>query len=77
MTLGRKRLISISGLVIYFMLCILKGGEASMALKEGDKAPDFKAVSSETKEVSLKDYKGKSRIVLYFYPKDDTPGCTV
>ena len=48
-----------------------------MALKEGDKAPDFKAVSNEGKEVSLKDYKGKNKVVLYFYPKDDTPGCTV
>ena len=46
-------------------------------LKEGDKAPVFKAISSEGKEVSLKDYKDKNRAVLYFYPKDDTPGCTV
>ncbi|OIO37481.1 MAG: peroxiredoxin [Candidatus Omnitrophica bacterium CG1_02_46_14] len=45
-------------------------------LKEGIKAPNFKAVSSEGKEVSLKDYKGNKRVVLYFYPKDDTPGCT-
>lgn len=44
-------------------------------LKEGDKAPDF-AVSDETgKLIRLKDLRGK-RIVLYFYPKDDTPGCT-
>ena len=47
-----------------------------MALKEGDKAPDFTAASSDGKKVSLKDLKGK-RVVLYFYPKDDTPGCTV
>lgn len=45
--------------------------------QEGKKAPDFKAVSHEGKEVSLKDFKGQDRIVLYFYPKDDTPGCTV
>ena len=49
-----------------------------MALpKEGTKAPEFTLPSSEGKEISLKDYKGKSRVVLYFYPKDDTPGCTV
>ncbi len=48
-----------------------------MALKEGSKAPDFTLASSAGKEVSLKDYKGKNRVVLYFYPKDDTPGCTV
>ena len=47
-----------------------------MALKEGDKAPDFIAESSEGKKISLKDLKGK-RVILYFYPKDDTPGCTV
>ncbi len=44
---------------------------------EGAKAPDFKLTASGGKEVSLKDYKGKNRVVLYFYPKDDTPGCTV
>jgi thioredoxin-dependent peroxiredoxin len=44
-------------------------------LKEGDKAPDF-AVSDEAgKTVRLKDLRGK-KVVLYFYPKDDTPGCT-
>lgn len=47
-----------------------------MALTEGNKAPDFKALASNGKEVGLKDFAGKKRIVLYFYPKDDTPGCT-
>jgi len=47
-----------------------------MTLKEGDTAPDFKAASSDGKQISLKDLKGK-QIILYFYPKDDTPGCTV
>lgn len=46
-----------------------------MVLKEGMKAPDFKAFASNGKTISLKDFKGKT-IVLYFYPKDDTPGCT-
>ena len=45
--------------------------------KEGEKAPDFKLMASGGREVSLKDYKNKNRVVLYFYPKDDTPGCTV
>jgi peroxiredoxin Q/BCP len=44
-------------------------------LKEGDKAPDFAVTDGEGKTVRLKDLKGK-RFVLYFYPKDDTPGCT-
>lgn len=46
------------------------------ALKEGDKAPDFTLPDSEGKEVSLSRFKGKKNVVLYFYPKDLTPGCT-
>ena len=42
----------------------------------GSKAPDFNLLASNGKTVSLKNFKGKN-IVLYFYPKDDTPGCTV
>jgi len=44
--------------------------------KAGDKAPDFSAAASDGTTLHLKDYIGKSNIVLYFYPKDDTPGCT-
>ncbi len=44
-------------------------------LKVGDKAPDFTAPDQNGNPVSLSDYKGK-KVVLYFYPKDDTPGCT-
>jgi len=44
-------------------------------LKEGDKAPEFTAKDQNGKEVSLKDFLGKD-VILYFYPKDDTPGCT-
>ena len=44
-------------------------------LKEGDVAPDFTLQSTEGKEISLKGLRGK-QVVLYFYPKDDTPGCT-
>jgi peroxiredoxin Q/BCP len=44
-------------------------------LKEGDKAPDFSAKDQDGNDVSLTDLKGQ-RVVLYFYPKDDTPGCT-
>jgi thioredoxin-dependent peroxiredoxin len=43
--------------------------------QEGDKAPDFSLPSSTGKSVKLSDLKGKN-VVLYFYPKDDTPGCT-
>jgi peroxiredoxin Q/BCP len=44
-------------------------------LKVGDKAPGFNLKSDEGKDISLKDFKGK-RVVLYFYPKAATPGCT-
>jgi thioredoxin-dependent peroxiredoxin len=44
-------------------------------LKEGDKAPDLTSKDQNGKTVTLKDLKGQ-RVVLYFYPKDDTPGCT-
>jgi peroxiredoxin Q/BCP len=44
-------------------------------LQVGDKAPNFKANNQLNEEVSLKDFKGK-KLVLYFYPKDSTPGCT-
>jgi thioredoxin-dependent peroxiredoxin len=46
-----------------------------MASLEGKKAPAFNLEGSDGKKHSLEDYKGKT-IVLYFYPKDDTPGCT-
>lgn len=46
-----------------------------MALQIGDKAPDSLGVNQNGKEIKLSDYTGK-KIVLYFYPKDSTPGCT-
>lgn len=47
----------------------------TLTLKEGDKAPAFTALTQDGTTISLADLKGKS-VVLYFYPKDDTPGCT-
>ena len=44
-------------------------------MKVGDKAPDFTLADADGKNVSLKDFAGK-KVVLYFYPKDNTPGCT-
>jgi len=48
---------------------------AELKLKEGDRAPDFIAATNGGGKVSLADFKGK-HVVLYFYPRDDTPGCT-
>jgi len=44
-------------------------------LKEGDKAPEFSALNEKEQKVSLSDFAGK-KLILYFYPKDMTPGCT-
>lgn len=44
-------------------------------LKEGVKAPLFTSINQDGKEISLSDFLGK-KIILYFYPKDNTPGCT-
>jgi peroxiredoxin Q/BCP len=46
-----------------------------MAIQEGKPAPDFTLTDAAGRQVSLKDFAGKD-VILYFYPKDDTPGCT-
>jgi peroxiredoxin Q/BCP len=46
-----------------------------LPLKPGDPAPDFEGVTTDGTRVSLKGYRGK-KLVMYFYPMDDTPGCT-
>lgn len=45
-------------------------------IKEGNKAPDFSATDQNGKKIKLSSFKGKKNVVLYFYPKDMTPGCT-
>ena len=46
-----------------------------MPIQEGKAAPDFTLTDSGGRKVSLKDYRGKN-VIVYFYPRDDTPGCT-
>ncbi len=46
-----------------------------LKLKEGDMAPEFTATTQAGSKVSLSEFRGKN-VILYFYPKDDTPGCT-
>jgi peroxiredoxin Q/BCP len=46
-----------------------------ITLKPGDKSPEFKGKDQDGAEVKLSDFKGK-KVILYFYPKDNTPGCT-
>ncbi|MGD1907797.1 MAG: peroxiredoxin [Leptolyngbyaceae cyanobacterium] len=47
-----------------------------MAITVGDLAPDFSLASQNGETVTLSQFKGQKPVVLYFYPKDDTPGCT-
>lgn len=47
-----------------------------MSLQIGDRAPDFTLTSATGETVTLSDFRGKKPVVVYFYPKDDTPGCT-
>jgi peroxiredoxin len=46
-------------------------------LQAGQTAPEFNSVDQHDQVVKLSDYKGRNNVVLYFYPKDDTPGCTI
>ncbi|HHJ80439.1 MAG TPA: peroxiredoxin [Candidatus Tenderia electrophaga] len=46
-------------------------------LHKNQTAPDFTSMNQDKKNISLSDYKGDKNVVLYFYPKDDTTGCTV
>src|SRR5262252_756348 len=50
-------------------------GKLDLKLKEGDQAPDFTAKTNDGGKITLSDLKGKP-VILYFYPRDDTPGCT-
>jgi peroxiredoxin Q/BCP len=51
-------------------------GTGEPGIKVGDAAPEFDLTDAAGKRVRLADFRGKRNVVLYFYPKDDTPGCT-
>lgn len=48
-----------------------------MAIQVGDRAPDFSLATQTGETITLSQFAGKQPVVLYFYPKDDTPGCTI
>ncbi|MET1054883.1 MAG: thioredoxin-dependent thiol peroxidase [Pedobacter sp.] len=65
----------VMSIFLFFVLLAPALGYAQTTLKSGDKAPDFISKDQDGKTVSLKQYKGK-KVVLYFYPKDNSSGCT-
>ena len=71
-----KTSLKILGLVVVAAMLMVMAAPAAEAPTAGTKAPDFTLKSQEGKTVSLHDFKGKW-VVLYFYPKDFTQGCTI
>lgn len=65
---------TISSLAAFTCLSLFTGD--SNGLQEGQKAPPIQAQDQNGRTIKLSDFEGKSIVVLYFYPKDDTPGCT-
>ena len=72
----KTRTVTILGLLLSLALLAGVAAWAAEMPAEGSMAPDFTLPSQEGKTVSLHDFKGKW-VVLYFYPKDMTPGCTI
>lgn len=68
-----KRLLLVTALIL-FTSCAFAKDRASLSLNE--KAPDFSLENQDGKIVKLSDFKGKKNVVVYFYPKDNTPICT-
>lgn len=61
--------------MLFHILNFIMPNEPKLTLKEGDKAPTFTVATNGGGKISLSDFKGQN-VILYFYPKDDTPGCT-
>ena len=72
--------IALAAVILVSLIAVLAVRQARaeqfLALNEGAPAPPFSLPDQDGKMVSLSDFSGKSWVVLYFYPKDDTPGCT-
>lgn len=64
------------GVVVMGIMSLLGLEATASDLKVGTPAPAFEAQDQNGKTIRLADYAGKQNVVLYFYPKDDTPGCT-
>ncbi len=71
-----KKLISLFTLILILVFSINYTMAQKSKIKVGDKIPFFSLKDQNNNTFSIEDYIGKKNIVLYFYPKDDTPGCT-
>jgi peroxiredoxin Q/BCP len=69
-------IIVIAILSLSFVAIQSSSGQEVDALKKGDKLPDFKIKDQDGNMFHVAEYVGKKNLVIYFYPKDDTPGCT-
>ena len=70
-----KKIVSLI-IILVFTFSIHKTMAQKNRVKVGDDVPLFELKNQNNKIISLKDYIGKKNLVIYFYPKDDTPGCT-
>jgi peroxiredoxin Q/BCP len=66
---------SIVAIFLFFLFIVPGASNAQVKIKAGDKAPEFVGKDQDGKSVSLNQFKGK-KVILYFYPKDFTAGCT-
>ncbi len=76
MYLQISNLIKVFSIAIVLLVSAVSTCAQDITLKEGDQAPDFKLQADDGSWIKLSDYKGSSNVVLYFYPKDKTMGCT-
>jgi peroxiredoxin Q/BCP len=79
MTKAIYALVAMVGLiatVMFYYEAFSNPEEMNMRLKEGDRAPDFELASQTGQAVRLSSFQNRKNVVLYFYPKDNTPGCT-
>ncbi len=62
--------------VLFLLFQLSRANAAQGSIRVGERAPDFELPDQSGRTIRLSDYAGKRWVVLYFYPKDDTPGCT-
>lgn len=69
-------MVGLTATVMFYYEAFSNPKETTMKLKEGDPAPDFELPSQAGQQIRLSSFQNKKNVVLYFYPKDNTPGCT-